>query len=336
MHYISAVYARFVLRELTTRGIDSACLFSHTSLNRERLETESDISVEEFVTFLENARAESGDEKLGLMIGEQSTVVVLGPMGVAAATAPSVRTGLQFLEKFSRLHATYVKIELTSTLSGMSVVFRFLESLGVVERFHAEASVMLVQNYVETLTGRPLLGAQYHLGFPKPSYADDYQSALHGPVSFDAQRTTVELPADCLDERTPYYNEETWRQMQLQLSRRLKFIGHNNKKTYTEDITALLRSNDPPLPDIAMAAEKLFVSERTLSRRLQEENTSFRAIKSELLNSWAKDYLRETKDSVEAISAALGYQDAANFRRAFKKWEDCSPQVFRIKQRHLD
>jgi AraC-like DNA-binding protein len=36
---------------------------------------------------------------------------------------------------------------------------------------------------------------------------------------------------------------------------------------------------------------------------------------------------------VEAIAASLGYQDAANFRRAFRNWEQCSPQAYRHKAR---
>ena len=43
----------------------------------------------------------------------------------------------------------------------------------------------------------------------------------------------------------------------------------------------------------------------------------------------AVEYLASTGDSVESIAAALGYQDAANFRRAFRGWENCSPGEYR-------
>jgi transcriptional regulator GlxA family with amidase domain len=36
-----------------------------------------------------------------------------------------------------------------------------------------------------------------------------------------------------------------------------------------------------------------------------------------------------TRDSVESIAVSLGYQDAANFRRAFRNREGCSPREFR-------
>jgi len=74
------------------------------------------------------------------------------------------------------------------------------------------------------------------------------------------------------------------------------------------------------------------VSKRTLNRRLQAENTSFRQLKSRALAAWAKQYLRETEYSVQAIAEALGYTDTANFGRAFRKSEACSPKAYRRNQ----
>ena len=76
----------------------------------------------------------------------------------------------------------------------------------------------------------------------------------------------------------------------------------------------------------------MHVSERTLNRRLRGEGTSFRDIRSSELRSWARRYLKNTDLNVESIAAELGYQDAANFRRAFKTWENCSPAQFRARE----
>jgi AraC-like DNA-binding protein len=94
-------------------------------------------------------------------------------------------------------------------------------------------------------------------------------------------------------------------------------------------VDSLLRSSEPPLPDLGAAAARLHMSERTLNRRLQREGTSFRQIRGAILGSWARQHLRETDHSVEAIAAELGYQDAANFRRAFRNSEGCSPGEYR-------
>ncbi|MEH6568678.1 MAG: AraC family transcriptional regulator ligand-binding domain-containing protein [Halioglobus sp.] len=333
MHHISPVYARCVLRELLRRDVPAAALFDRTSLDREILETGGDISVGDFATFLRNARKVSGDEKLGLMIGAQSNVVTLGAMGTAAVVAPTVRSGFQMMENFSRLHASYVKVESISTVQGLSIRLTFLEDLGEVEKFHAEASIMIFQSYLEMLTGIQVNDAEYRFAFDQPPYASEYPKWLHSRASFGARQTSIELPSHWLERRSPFYNEDLWRQSHKALSQRMRELADREEQPYTAHITAYLRSCEPPLPDLAFVAKQLYMSTRTLNRRLQIENSSFRELKSQVLRRWANEYLLTTDNSVENIAAALGYQDTANFRRAFRVWEDCTPRQFKERKK---
>lgn len=329
MYNISPVYARFVLREIIHRGLCEQAFFAGTALNRHQLETGGNIAMADFVTLLDNARKLSADEQLGLLIGRHSNVATLGPIGAAAATAPSVREGLQVLESFSRLHASYIKVELVSGLLAMSVRIRFLEDLGELERFHVEAGVMLVQHYVEMVTGRILDDAQYRMSFDAPAYAHAYDDCMHSPVSFGFETSSIELRHHWLDLPSPYFNAEIWARAQSLLEHRIAALGDETDNTYTQHVSALLRSYEPPLPDLAAVAARLHLSPRTLNRRLQREGSSFRETRAVVLATWARQYLAQTDFSVEAIAIALGYQDAANFRRAFRAWQHCSPAQYR-------
>ena len=329
MENVSPVYARFVLREILRQGIADQELLASTSLSRRELETGGDIPMEDFLAILENGRRLSGDEQLGLIIGRHTNIIALGPIGAAAAIAPTVREGLQVMQNYTRLHISYMRLELSSSLQGLSVQFRFLHDTGSTERFHTETALMLVQNYVETLTGRRLDNARYRMALPAPDYAGEYAHWLHGPVSFDATCSAVELPVECLDLPSPYYNAGMWHDATLSLAQRIRELEGKEKHRYTQYVDSLLRSSEPPLPDLGAAAARLHMSERTLNRRLQQEGTNFRQIRGAILGSWARQHLRETDHSVEAIAAELGYQDAANFRRAFRNSEGCSPGEYR-------
>ncbi len=57
--------------------------------------------------------------------------------------------------------------------------------------------------------------------------------------------------------------------------------------------------------------------------------TGYRQIRDQLLAELAVRHLRESGLSVEATAALLGYHDAANFRRAFKRWLGRTPRDFR-------
>ena len=330
MDNISPVYARFVLRYILQRDIEPDRLFDGASLTRAELESGGDIGMEDFLTVLENGRRLTGNERLGLeVIGHNSNIITLGPIGVAAAIAPTLREGLWVLENHTRLHISYIRIVLLSGLQGISVCFEFLHQTGEVQRFHMESAMMLVQHYVETVIGRYLETAEFRFAMPAPDYKDEYGNHLHSPVSFDWPVASVELPGDILDLPSPYYDAQMWHQTTLDLARRIKALEGPEERPYTQYVNALMRASEPPLPDLALVAEQLHMSERTLNRRLQQEGTGFRQIRGEVLSGWARRHLVETEDSVESIAAALGYQDAANFRRAFRKTEGCSPGEYR-------
>lgn len=329
MENIGPVHARIVLRELIARGISSQELLQGTPLDVEALETGGDIPVEDFVTILENARMLSGDETLGLMIGRHTNLAGLGSVGTAMATAPTIREGLQALENYSRLHATYIGIELCSNLDGLSVGLRFLHELGEVERFHTEAGMMLAQNFMETVSGQPLDDAVFRFAFEEPPYSREYDACLHSPCLFNCDQSSIDVPRHWLEIRSPYYSADLWHRSQLELSRKIQELGTSSDQAYTQHLNSLLRSHEPPLPGLGSIASSLHLSERTLARRLNREGTSFREIRGQVLRSWARQYLLNTNDSVESIAVALGYQDAANFRRAFRSWENRSPGEYR-------
>ncbi len=71
------------------------------------------------------------------------------------------------------------------------------------------------------------------------------------------------------------------------------------------------------------------MSERTLWRRLRDENTSYRKIVDDLKRDLAIQYLRDTNMTVDDIGHSLGYSEAANFRHAFQRWTNAAPNRFR-------
>jgi AraC-like DNA-binding protein len=78
-------------------------------------------------------------------------------------------------------------------------------------------------------------------------------------------------------------------------------------------------------------AKRLEVSDRSLRRQLREQGISFRGLLDELRMQIALKYLRTTRLANEDIALALGFSDAANFRRAFRRWTNKSPSEIRAK-----
>lgn len=88
-------------------------------------------------------------------------------------------------------------------------------------------------------------------------------------------------------------------------------------------------NNEFGAPNIDTMSTILGLSERTLRRRLHEENTSF----NEIMSSWrvrkSIELLEQTSHSVSDIAQRLHYTNANNFTRAFKKMFKVSPVNYR-------
>ena len=82
----------------------------------------------------------------------------------------------------------------------------------------------------------------------------------------------------------------------------------------------------PLQPELARAVN---VSDRTLRRRLQAQETNFRALRDTTRYERARDLLCHTALTMTDVAAAVGYADARAFRRAFKRWSGHLPADFR-------
>jgi AraC-like DNA-binding protein len=96
----------------------------------------------------------------------------------------------------------------------------------------------------------------------------------------------------------------------------------------TEQLRGLLQSCEHDFPDVYRAARSLGMSSRTLSRRLSRAGTSYSEILNAVRMAKAAELMRGGWP-IHAIGMQVGYSDASNFRRAFKRWTGQTPEAFR-------
>ena len=95
-----------------------------------------------------------------------------------------------------------------------------------------------------------------------------------------------------------------------------------------ERVTRWLWACSPPLQR-GEIARQLHISERTLTRQLQEEGTSYKALLSQVQLERAQNFLANRELSIAQISERLGYAEPAAFSRAFSKWTGTPPLRWR-------
>lgn len=91
-------------------------------------------------------------------------------------------------------------------------------------------------------------------------------------------------------------------------------------------IQTLLRTGPP---DIDQAAAAAGMSVRSFQRRLTEENLNYSRLVDQVRFEAATTWLQDPSVQIIDIALELGYTDAANFTRAFRRWAGVSPREFR-------
>lgn len=83
-------------------------------------------------------------------------------------------------------------------------------------------------------------------------------------------------------------------------------------------------------------ARLLSTSNRSLQRRLADSGYTFKTLLDETRYDVARQYLTDSKISIDEISFLLGYSDNSAFVKAFKRWGQVTPGEYRTRHRASD
>jgi AraC-like DNA-binding protein len=156
----------------------------------------------------------------------------------------------------------------------------------------------------------------------------DYARFFGEHVRTGARQTALVLPEALLDYQRPGADAEL--ASRVVDYARTKYLHGEDELSWKARVESALRAAKEPSelePD--HVARRCRVSERTLRRRLAEEDTSFTDIRARVRLERAAQLLVETDMPLKDISRVLGYADCNSFRRAFRRWSGRTPPQYR-------
>jgi AraC-like DNA-binding protein len=170
--------------------------------------------------------------------------------------------------------------------------------------------------------------APLYITFPFPRPADWHQveASLPCPVEFSAAEACLAFPAALDDTPLPKANPLIYRSF-VSIAEKLSLMLAEDI-SLTERVTRWLWAYTPPLKRGEVASQ-LALSERSLTRQLGNEGTSYAKLLACVQEERARNYLRNPSLTVSEVGYQLGYTEVATFTRAFKKWTGSSPLKWR-------
>lgn len=100
----------------------------------------------------------------------------------------------------------------------------------------------------------------------------------------------------------------------------------NSPEWLRQRLQSLLKDGYPPIERVAEAAG---MSLRSFQRQLAKDHLTYSLLIEQVRFETAVCLLQDPTLKLIEISMELGYNDAANFSRAFKRWTGMTPNQFR-------
>lgn len=253
----------------------------------------------------------------------------------AALSASSLEKALERIARF--LHVVLDDLEVEVQRSGRAAVIVISEEqalpVGPAGRVFAfEWLLRMIHGLAAWLVAHPLALDEVSFPYPPPLHAADYELVFAPRYTFDAPRLEARFPAEWLD--LPVRRDEAALRSFLAGAPASITTLYRRDRSLGLRVREHLRAALPEHLTLPAIARRLFLSPRTLHRRLEDEGTGFRAIKDGLRRDLATDWLSKTSRSVGRIGADLGFADAAAFYRAFAGWTGSGPREYRKRFSH--
>jgi AraC-like DNA-binding protein len=321
-------WAIAVARTLDARGIDSGKLFAEAGLDPAIMrDPNGRYPVSRMSRLWKLAVQASGDPCLGLRAAEYVQPTTFHSLGLAILASQSLEDALRRGARFSRIVSNAVDVYVEDTPAGIRQIVRFREDVPPVD----EAIDLFMAGSVKMghiLTGGAAQPTQISLcRTVTPEMEMEFRTFFMAPIEFGASDNSFLIPHELARKPLPMANPALARQNdQVVMEYLAQFDGARISEKVRAELVTRLPAGEPSRADVASA---LHFSEKTLQRRLRDEDTSYQEILDETRRELAQQYLREGRVSVCEITFRLGFSDQSSFTRAFKRWTGRAPGEFR-------
>lgn len=328
---VPARYFSLLLEHLARKGFESSNLLSVAKVDTARFEgSDGTLSLSEVEALLEAAGRLTGRTDLGFEVGRAINLNSHDLMGYAMLSCRDLDHFMQFTSRYYHfINALFTMKYARSSGKGV-VTFSPVVTMSMrTMHFAIEAIAVSLQNQVQMLF-RSDLSYEIHMGMPTPAHLARY--AALAPVRFhfdDASPPGIRILFDSeqLDRPLPMPSPSVVQQIEQRLHLLQRRPGPDNE--WGSYIAMLLRETRGQQLTLEEIAQSLRVSGRTIDRNLKKEGLSFRELARKVRLERAQELLRQPGTTVQQVAEELGYGEAGNFSRAFRRDAGVTPEAFR-------
>lgn len=328
MKYTTNSGLHAILRAISHYGIDTDKL-----LMREGIAAPSNSGLHAHIMpsltdkLVRAALRETGDTAFPLRVAEYITPLTFGEFSIGLLTSSSMRN---FIERFTRYYpfiSTAQRLRLVERGDTVIVLSFFADDTV----FKSTQAVWVEVTMAFMLRFMRIVGAPYYSPtmvefiLPTPAGAESRYTDYFGVMpQFGASRNAMFFAAEDLDTPFPNSNLEVVAEYEQRIVAKLAELQKGNLPMQIHAF--LLEAVPNRKVSKEQVAQHFAMSTKTLQNRLNEAGTNYQFLLDSSKLELAEMFLSFPEKSLAEVADLLGYSDASNFCRAYKRWTGHLPR----------
>ncbi|MBN9435156.1 MAG: AraC family transcriptional regulator [Bosea sp.] len=311
-------------------GVDGAALFGAFGLDPAALTPDTRLPFRTLLTLLDRAATLSGCEHLGVLCGLRFRLDHHGRIGALMRSGSTLRQALEDFVTWQPGYSSGAIVYLHRREPDNAFGYGCYAGTAAGTRVLYDAILGVGIRMVRELAGPRANALEFQVAHRAPSDAAIYARLLGAPVRFNRHETCLILDDALLDTRLPGADAAARRRMLDAARQDGRWAGASFSMRVRHELRRALVAEEPLM---AHVADEIGISARTLRRRLDEEGTTFEALRDEVRRAVARELLELTDLPLGEIATILGFASPGVFSEAFRRAAGTTPSLWRRERR---
>ncbi len=290
------------------------------------------VSLESKIAVIQKLLELSGDKDLGLHLGEKAAPPMLGHAGHLQQSSKDVLIAFTKTFHFSRTFSTVYDARISEKNGESWMYYEPVKAWCDASPETASHGVNIpfaaTMNFIRLLSGRSVYPLRVMYRQDRVRDTSEHERIFRCNPSFNQDANCMVFRTVDLEIPILGYNPQLSSMIEKLLQQRQRESEEGVRFTMKvkEAISTNYQFDFPQLENIALS---LNITPRTLQRKLQDENTTYRELSDSIRYELASTLLKYKDLTISEIAYKLGYAELKAFRRAFKQWSGVTPIGYR-------
>lgn len=326
---VPAVFAQTYLTLAQQRGIAPETMIQLAGLPPDiQHKPGGEVPLLHMKLLVEAILAQTGDHGLGLEMGFALPPTAFGNLGSAILCCKTMRDVIELTLRFQFLFARGITFSVL--LKDPTAIIDLNLSMPLPEPFRhltLEITLTCLIRGIALLTHARPDELEVWFACPRPDYPAALLAQL-GRVRFGMPSNQLRFSTALLDKPLPMHNP-TALKFAVDQCQREETLLDKGRFDLLEKVRRRLQYSANGYPSVHDISKQLCMTTRSLRRQLESEGTNFKNLLEEAKRRDAIVLLDNTGIEIQRVANLLGYEDPANFTRAFKSWTGQTPSQYR-------